>query len=190
MRHEHLLIPGLVLLLIWSAAAWDLRSRRIPNALVMAGAVTGILLQGVLAGFGGILAALSGLAVGLLILLPGYLFGFTGAGDVKLMAAVGSFLGASGVFLAALASIGVGGLIALGFAASALFSSASISPWARYGLMFKTLATTGRPIYLAPAEGEVMGRKFPFAVSIALGTSGFLFWQVSAVVSATTGAAS
>ncbi|MBS9405250.1 prepilin peptidase [Halomonas sp. TRM85114] len=186
MRSEVLLIPGLVLLLIWSAAAWDLRSRRIPNVLVMAGAATGILLHGVLAGFGGVLAALSGLAVGLLILLPGYLFGSTGAGDVKLMAAVGSFLGVNGVFLAGLASIAAGGLIALGFAGSALFSSASISPWARYGLMFKTLVTTGRPIYIAPVKGEVMGRKFPFAVSIALGTTGILFWQASTVAGVTS----
>ncbi|GGX82979.1 pilus assembly-related outer membrane protein [Litchfieldella qijiaojingensis] len=178
MRHELHLISGLVLLLIWSAATWDLRQRRIPNVLVMAGAATGILLQWMLAGSGGFLATISGLAVGLGILLPGYLLGMTGAGDVKLMAAVGTFLGPYHVLLAALASIFVGGVIALGFAASALFSRNSISPWARYGLMVKTLVTTGRPIYAAPAEGEVMGRKFPFAVSIALGTTGFLAWQL------------
>ncbi|EPC02462.1 hypothetical protein L861_08800 [Litchfieldella anticariensis FP35 = DSM 16096] len=177
MRHEHLLIPGLVLLLIWSAAVWDLRQRRIPNVLVMAGAAIGILLQGLLAGSGGILATISGLAVGLVILLPGYLLGMTGAGDVKLMAAVGTLLGPYDVFIAALASIFVGGVIAMGFAASALFSRNSISPWARYGLMLKTLAVTGKPIYVAPEEGEVMGRKFPFAVSIALGTTGLLVWQ-------------
>ncbi|MFC3283388.1 A24 family peptidase [Litchfieldella rifensis] len=176
MRHEYLLIPGLLLLLIWSAAVWDLRTHKVPNVLVMAGAATGILLQGVLAGSGGVLATISGLAVGLVILLPGYLLGFTGAGDVKLMAAVGTFLGPYHVFIAALVSIFIGGVIALGFAASALFSKDSISPWARYGLMVKTLVTTGRPLYVAPAEGEVMGKKFPFAVSIALGTTGVLVW--------------
>ncbi|MDI5933993.1 prepilin peptidase [Halomonas kalidii] len=175
MRPEILLIP--CLLLIWSAAVWDLRSRRIPNRLVMAGAAMGILLQVVVAGPGGALAAITGLLVGLAILLPGYLIGFTGAGDAKLMAAVGTFLGPLGVLQAALASILVGGLIALGFAFSALIFRQSISPWHRYGLMFKTLTVTGKPLYIAPEEGEVMGKKFPFAVSIAIGTTGWMIWQ-------------
>ncbi len=175
MQYELLLIISL--LLIWSAAAWDLRSRRIPNLIVMAGAVMGILLQGVLAGPSGVLAAIYGLLVGLAFLLPGYLFGVTGAGDAKLMAAVGTFLGPFGVFQAALASILVGGVIALGFAASALVARQSISPWGRYGLMVRTLVTTGRPLYIPPAEGEVMGRKFPFAVSIAIGITAWMIWQ-------------
>ncbi|MFY0991584.1 A24 family peptidase [Halomonas sp. C05BenzN] len=177
MRYEHLLILGLILLLIWSAVAWDLRSRRIPNLLVMAGAALGILLQVITAGPGGVLAAITGLLVGLAILMPGYLMGFTGAGDAKLMAAVGTFIGPWGVLQAALASIFVGGVIALGFAFSALVSRQSISPWRRYGLMLKTLTVTGKPLYIAPQEGEVMGRKFPFAVSIAIGTTGWMIWQ-------------
>ncbi|MDI5921136.1 A24 family peptidase [Halomonas sp. LR5S13] len=176
MRAEPFLLLGLVLLLIWSAAAWDLYQRRIPNRLVMAGAVMGILLQGVLAGPSGVLAAITGLLVGLAILLPGYLLGVTGAGDVKLMAAVGTFLGPFGVFQAALASILVGGVIALGFVASSLFQPRAISPWSRYSLMFRTLVTTGRPLYIPPVVGEVMGRKFPFAVSIAIGTTAWMTW--------------
>ncbi|WP_168013221.1 A24 family peptidase [Halomonas salinarum] len=176
MRHEHVLILGLVLLFVWIAAAWDLRTRHIPNFLIMAGAATGILLQGVLAGPSGFLAALFGLSVGVAVLLPGYLLGFTGAGDVKLMAAVGTFLGVKGVLMAAIFSIGVGGVIALGFAASSLIAGTSAGPWGRYSLMFRTLITTGNPIYITPAEGEVMGKKFPFAVSIALGTCGYLIW--------------
>ncbi len=143
----------------------------------MAGAALGILLQGMQAGSSGVLAALFGLGAGLAVLLPGYLLGFTGAGDVKLMAAVGTFLGAKGVLMAAIFSIGVGGVIALGFAASSLVAGTSIGPWSRYSLMFRTLIATGKPIYITPEEGEVMGKKFPFAVSIALGTCGYLFWM-------------
>ncbi|PMR70178.1 A24 family peptidase [Halomonas heilongjiangensis] len=174
---ENFLLIFPCIFLILGATVSDLREHRIPNLLVMAGAAMGILLQAVLAGFGGVLAAITGLLVGMAVLLPGYLLGFTGAGDAKLMAAVGTFLGPWGVFQAALASIVIGGVIALGFAFSALISRQSISPWHRYGLMFKTLAVTGRPIYIAPEEGEVMGRKFPFAVSIALGTTAWIAWQ-------------
>lgn len=166
----------LVFALIWSAACWDLRHRRIPNKLVLTGVVLGIAVQWWLGGIGGLLDSLAGLAVGLAILMPGYLVGTTGAGDVKLMAAAGTFLGPYLALLAGLASIAVGGLIALGFMVVAGFSSGSTSPWSRYGLMLKTLFATGRPIYLVPDEGEVMGRKFPFAVSIAMGTSSLLIW--------------
>lgn len=175
MQNELLLIP--FLLLVWSAAAWDLHQRRIPNPLVLAGAALGLLLQGVLAGPGGALAAITGLLVGLGILMPGYLMGFTAAGDAKLMAAVGTFLGPMGVLQAGLASILVGGVIGIIFAASALFNRNTVSPWNRYGLMVKTLVVTGKPHYIAPQEGEVMGRKFPFAVSIAIGTTGWIVWQ-------------
>lgn len=167
----------LVLVLVWSAAIWDVHIRRIPNRLVLAGAVMGVLLQGVHAGSGGILAAILGLLVGLAILMPGYLMGFTGAGDAKLMAAVGTFLGPLGVFQAALASIMAGAVIAIVYIVFAVIFCQTSSPMARYGLMAKTLFYTGRPLYIAPHEGEVMGRKFPFAVSIAIGTTGWLIWQ-------------
>ncbi|MCE8043195.1 prepilin peptidase [Halomonas daqingensis] len=163
--------------LIWTTAVQDLLHRKIPNYIVMAGAIVGFLLQGWAAGAGGVLAATYGLVVGLAILLPGYLMGFTGAGDAKLMAAIGTFLGPVGVLQAALISIFGGGIIAIGFALSALVHRQSISPWGRYALMMRTLVITGRPLYIPPAEGEVMGKKFPFAVSIALGTTAWIVWQ-------------
>ncbi|QPP51555.1 prepilin peptidase [Halomonas sp. SS10-MC5] len=155
----------------------DLRVHRIPNRLILAGAAMGILLQGWAVGAGGVLAAIYGLLVGLAILMPGYLMGFTGAGDVKLMASIGTFLGPLGVLQVGLTSIVVGGIVALMFAVSALLNRTALSPWNRYGLMMKTLFVTGRPLYIAPKEGEVMGKKFPFAISIALGTTGWMLWQ-------------
>lgn len=177
MSLESSLTIFLVLALVWSAAGWDLSQRKIPNILIVVGIIVGTAVQVQLMGSEGFVDALGGLGVGLAILMPGYLMGTTGAGDVKLMAAIGTFLGPYNIFLAGLASIAMGGAIALGFMALSFLSSSSQSPWQRYGLMFKTLFHTGRPIYLTPAEGEVMGRKFPFAVSIALGTTLFLIWQ-------------
>ncbi|MCE9663717.1 prepilin peptidase [Halomonas sp. M5N1S17] len=170
------------LMLVWCAAAWDLRTRRIPNRLILAGAAVGLLLQGVLAGPSGILAATLGLLVGLAILMPGYLMGFTGAGDAKLMASIGTLLGPLGVLQVAIVSMLVGGIVGICFVASSILSRDAISPWSRYGLMAKTLLYTGKPLYIAPDKGEVMGKKFPFAVSIAIGGTGWIIWQWSLVV--------
>lgn len=171
------LIATTVFALTWSAAILDMLQRRIPNKLVFTAAIVGSIVQLTLLGASGLLIALSGMAVGLAVLMPGYLMGTTGAGDVKLMAAIGIFLGPYNVLLAGFASIATGGVIALVFMALSFFSTGSQAPWQRYGLMLKTLFATGRPIYLTPVEGEVMGRKFPFAVSIAVGTTLFLIWQ-------------
>ena len=164
--------------LLCVAALWDITQRRVPNLLVFPAALLGVALQLAFWGWQGGFVAVGGMGVGLALLLPVYLLGTTGAGDVKLMAAVGTFLGPQDAALAALASIAVGSVVALGYAASSLFQRESVTPWRRWGLMCRTLVTTLRPIYLPPAEGEVMGRKFPFAVSIALGTTLFLAWPL------------
>ncbi|WP_290652975.1 A24 family peptidase, partial [Aquisalimonas sp.] len=87
------LLPVLLLGVVWLALAFDVRQRRIPNALTFGAAAMGVAAQAMLGGTTGLVTAVTGLAVGLAILLPGYLMRTTGAGDVKLMAAAGTFLG-------------------------------------------------------------------------------------------------
>lgn len=169
----------LLLALVWIAAFFDLRTRRIPNLLVCLTLAMGFVMQVGFRGFDGFIAASTGLLVGTVVLLPGYVVGTTGAGDVKLMGAIGSFLGASGAFFAAVACIAVGGLIAFVFMVTTLLSPGLAPPWRRYGAMAKTLVMTGKPVYLPPERGEVMGRRFPFAVSMALGTTVFCWLAVA-----------
>lgn len=80
----------------------DLREQRIPNRLTLTIALFGIcfhsfgaFIPGIAAsGYaGGVLFALAGLGVGLVLMLPPYLFGVMGGGDVKLMAAIGACIG-------------------------------------------------------------------------------------------------
>lgn len=110
------LVCGVVVLLLATAAVIDVRTRRIPNALTFVGALVGI----GLAATGNVHVSLAqsvvGLVFGMLLMMPGYLFGKTGAGDVKLMGAAGALVGVGRVPAAFLFTAIAGGVIALGFA--------------------------------------------------------------------------
>ena len=95
-------------------AANDLRSRRIPNRLVLMLAVGGFAFSmsslPVVYGLG---FAVGGFVTGLLLWLPFHALRWIGAGDVKLAAACGAWLGFHGVLRAALVTAIVGGALAL-----------------------------------------------------------------------------
>ena len=98
---QHLLLAALVI----TAAAFDLRTRRIPNWLCAAGFLLGL--------FGGAREALLGAGLALLIYVPLFALRAVGGGDVKLMAAVGSIAGPASWLAIFLITAIAGGLIAL-----------------------------------------------------------------------------
>src|SRR5947209_11249935 len=88
-----ILVPLIAAAMAGVAAYTDLRSRRIPNWLTLSAAVIGLGLNLALGGAAGGLTAVLGLGLGLAMLLPFYLLRAVGAGDVKLLAALGALLG-------------------------------------------------------------------------------------------------
>lgn len=98
------------------ATVIDIRTRRIPNELTatMAGIGVGLAASGVSGISAG--ASLAGFAVGLLLMLPGHVLGATGAGDVKLMAAIGTLVGPGVVVNAFLFTAVAGGVLAVAVA--------------------------------------------------------------------------
>lgn len=98
-----------------AAAVSDLRARSIPNSLAIATSLIGFGFALGFGGFSGLLTALTGFGAGFVLLLPGYLLGFTGGGDVKLFAALGCFLGPKLTSLAVLLYYPIAGVIALSF---------------------------------------------------------------------------
>jgi prepilin peptidase CpaA len=98
-----------------SAVCSDLRRHRIPNILSLLGLIAGLGLQAVVGGLHGLVSGLLGAGVGLACFAPFYLIRAMGAGDVKLLAAVGAVLGPQGAFFAALFSLLAGGLAAIGY---------------------------------------------------------------------------
>jgi len=107
-------VTSTIAILVVSLAAFlDVRTRRIPNWLTLGLVIIGVALNLWRAGLMGAELALAGTVLGFLMLLPFYALGGIGAGDVKLLAAVGALLGPE--LLVSVAAYGalVGGLMSV-----------------------------------------------------------------------------
>lgn len=91
----------------------DLRKRKIYNIVVIPAAVAGIILHSILAGPAGLLFSIKGLGAGLGLLFIPFIFGGFGAGDVKLLGAVGALKGTVFVVKTFLATGIAGGILAV-----------------------------------------------------------------------------
>ena len=143
----------------------DLHQRRIPNWLVAMMLVIGISLNTINLGVSGSGLALSGMLAGALILIPFYAIGGMGAGDVKFLAGVGSFVGPWSVMIAGMLTLLLGGVLGL-----------AIIFWQRIGLRF--LARSSSIPSATPTEKSEV--TIPYSLAIAAGTVAALhYWSAS-----------
>lgn len=106
-------VLGGLLVAVALAAVWfDVRERRIPNALTVGALGLALVLRATL-GAGELVAGLTGAAIGFGLALPFFLVGGLGGGDVKLLAAMGAFLGPGRIWFALLVMALVGGVMAV-----------------------------------------------------------------------------
>lgn len=152
-----------VIVLVAAATQTDVRTRTIPNRLTFPALLLGLATHAALGGGEGFKSALVGMAVAGGLLLPGWLFRWMGAGDVKLMAAVGAWMAWPQALIAVLASLLMGGVISLivalrrGMLRRALIGAATIGA-----------AAMARNPALAPVT---TGVRFPFAVAVLAGST-------------------
>jgi len=100
-------------LAVSAGAGWlDLRRRKIPNWLTVPALLMGLMLAGVLEGWAGAKASLEGAGIGLGLLLPFVLARGLGAGDWKLMGALGALLGPQRTIVVLLGTVLITGLMA------------------------------------------------------------------------------
>ena len=143
------------------SALVDLRIRRVPNKLTLGIAALGVLIAVTNTGAVSVGAAFAGLGVGLAIMLPSHIIGATGAGDVKLFAALGTLLGPWGIVTAFAYTAIAGGVLALAVAL-------------RRGRLGDTIERTAmfvrtRGANVAEIEGASSDNRFAYAPAIALG---------------------
>lgn len=164
---NELIREGLLALLLLTAAAVDLRAWRIPNGITFGGAAAALALS--LTPWRGpdLLHAFAGLAGGLLALLPLRALKVLGAGDVKLMAMAGAFLGMPEVLPAILFSFIAGGAVAAGFALRQR-AVARMLENVRHAVLANVMAVAAGHAPSASMPASV-GR-FPYAIGICLGT--------------------
>jgi prepilin peptidase CpaA len=155
--------------LVAIAAGWDLHARRIPNRLVLTGLALALAAQWCLHGAGeGARQWMLGILTGGGLFIPLYLLRGMGAGDVKLMAAVGAFVGPELALEIVLVTCVIGGVWAL---AAVVFKGAVKSVGTNMlaillsrGEQCGSLFETGKGA-AAPSVGSL-----PYGVAIALGT--------------------
>jgi prepilin peptidase CpaA len=146
-----------------AAAAIDVRTRRVPNVLNALLASVGLALA--VTGMSGLSvgAALEGLGVGLALMLPAFIFGAMGAGDVKLFAAMGTLVGPAHILRAFFFTIVAGGILAVAVAA-------------KRGRLQQTLNRTAvlvasRGANAAAIEAPIENNRFAYAPAIAVGVT-------------------
>jgi prepilin peptidase CpaA len=113
MIHLPVIVQVLLGALVGVAAIYDIRWRRIPNWLVLTGLLVGLTLNPLLYGWTGLKLSLLGLGLAMLVYFPLYAVHGMGAGDVKLMAAIGAIAGPDAWFNILLLTAVLGAAIAL-----------------------------------------------------------------------------
>lgn len=150
------------------AAAWDIRTRRIPNVLTFGGSLLVIVLRGYAGGWAAAGVAIAGWLVGVALFLPFLALGGLGAGDVKLLGTLGACLGPVAAVWVALYTSLAGGLMALAVASySGYLRKAFVNLWCLFmywrvegprPMSEMTLATYGGPrlAYAVPILAGLM----------------------------------
>lgn len=150
-----------------AAAICDVRSRRIPNVLTFGAAAAAIVAAAWTAGLSGAGSSVAGWLLALAIWLPIYALGGMGAGDVKLMAAVGAWLGPAAALFAALYAGVAGAVMAAGVAVA---RGCVRQTYDNVSLLFTHWRVAGFTPHGQLTLDSSTSPKLPYAVPILAGT--------------------
>ena len=161
-------IPLFIILigLLALSAMTDIKWKKIPNALTFPVMIFGLMTHGFKSGLLGLIYSIEGLLLGIALLIVFYIIGMMGAGDVKLLGAVGSILGPAGVFKAFLFTAIAGGVYAIIVLA---YHGQLVGFIKRFALSAKLSLMTRVPAFLPNENKE--SPILCYGIAIAIGTS-------------------
>jgi prepilin peptidase CpaA len=162
-----------LVLLVVTAGIYDLRYRRIPNWLVLLGLVLGFGLNTLLFELHGLKLAALGMGLALAIYFPLYALRAMGAGDAKLMAALGSIVGWGNWIVIFMSTAILGGVMAV---IVLLFAGRIRKTFWNMGWILNEIIHFRAP-YRSSEELDVTSAhamRMPHGVAIALGAIAFL----------------
>ena len=167
---------GVFVFVALAAGAFDLKYRRIPNALTVSGLLVALLMRGI-QGADPLVMGVIGAGVAALVSLPLFVVGALGGGDGKLLIAIGGFMGPGRLAGALLTIALIGGAMGIldayrrGVLVPVVLNSIDLlKHWV-------TLGRGGRRVSLS-APGAIT---VPYGVAIAIGSIVWWFWGVSIV---------
>ena len=154
-------VVAIVIALI--ACVTDLRSQRIPNVLTFGGALAGLIFHSLSGGGNGLLLSAAGWAVGAAVFMIPFALGGMGAGDVKLVAALGAWLGPMDTVWLGMYSAVAGGVAALVLALARGYLRKALS---NVGLLLRYWSIAGiRPLHEVSLAGSG-GPRLAYAVPV------------------------
>jgi len=166
---------GLVLTVAFGAA-FDVGTRKIPNFITVGGLAVALVLRLSIGGGESLVSGVLGALLAFLVSFPLFMLKGMGGGDVKLLTAVGAFLGPYSTFVALLATSLVGGglAIAISLRRRRLGSSLSGTFLVMRGLALK--AISGGEDDAVPTLETRGAVTVPYGVAIAVGAVVGLLW--------------
>jgi len=166
----------LVCVILIVAAYIDGKELRVPNLITYPMVIGGLLFNVWAEGWLGLGTGLWGMAVGLLCLLPLYAVGGMGAGDVKLMAGVGAWLGAAVTFYAFAVSTVVGAVMAI---VMVLYKRAFTKHYANFLMILTEWMTIKDPKELSRLAADRKPTMFllPYGIPICIGSIAYFIFE-------------
>ena len=157
-------------------AAWiDGKELRVPNWITFPMVISGLIYTTAVGGWGGLGFGLWGMTVGLLTLLPLYAVGGMGAGDVKLMAGIGAWLGATVTWYAFCVSVVVGAIMAV---IMVLWRGSWEKHYNNFLMIISEFITIKKPeeLYKIAAERKPQMLLLPYGIPICIGSIAYFFY--------------
>jgi prepilin peptidase CpaA len=163
------------------ATITDIRWLKVFNWLTLPLLLSGLIFHGVQSGWDGFGLAVFNVVVVFLILMVPYVLGAIGAGDLKLVAALGAWLGPAMTFTITATALFASGFFALGLLAR---QRRLTDAWwgfklslMRMSMVARHMGNEGETVHEMAATPEGRARLIPFSVMIAIGTVTTIVWQ-------------